>query len=216
MVIPSLDAAVRHYNAIPEPCIRNAKSILDVGASDGSMAKFSRYGSIFDRVNDAGNYLGFDIQEFDHTYYNIIKQDLRYFKAEREYDLVIASHVIEHIEIEVWPKIFNELFGCVAKGGYLVVMVPFKQPEKGYTCAYFPIRHRVFDIDKKMLERFLFGGHYFYSKCGWRNIREKGEFWPYVILRLIYRVFTFHQYSIFNQRGLVSQIVGVWRKRFEE
>ena len=215
MTLPRLETK-QHYNDFPDWCIRNAKSILDVGASDGSMAKFSCYGSIFDRVNDAGNYLGLDIQEFDYTYYHIIKQDLRDFKAEREYDLVIASHVIEHIAIERWPRIFTVLFGCVAKGGYLIVAVPWKQRAKGYTCDCSVMAHRVFGIDKIMLESFLSGGRYFYSKCGWRHFRDKGEFFPYALLRFIYRALTFHPYSVFNQKGLISQMVGVWRKRFEE
>ena len=216
MTVPGLDSAVQRYNEIPDWSIRNANSVLDVGASDGSMAKFSRYGSIFDRVNDAGDYLGLDIQEFDYSYYNIIKRDLRDFVAVRHYDLVLASHVIEHIELEEWPRIFDELFGCVSKGGYLVVMVPFKQSETGYTCECSPMRHKVFDIDKIMLESFLPGGQYLYSRCGWRHFRDKGEFFPYALFRFVFRALTFHPYSVFNQKGLISQIVGVWRKRFEE
>ncbi len=216
MTLPGFEAATKRYNEIPERCIRNAKSILDVGASDGSMAKFSRYGSIFDKVNDAGNYLGLDIQEFNYTYYNIIKQDLRDFEAERAYDLVIASHVIEHIKIERWPRIFDVLFGCVAKGGYLIVAVPWKEPAEGYTCDCSAMAHKVFDIDKIMLEGFLPGGRYLYSKCGWQHFRDRGEFFPYALFRFIYRALMFHPYSVFNQKGLVSQMVGVWRKRFDE
>jgi len=212
MTLPGMHSAIKRYDEIPFRCIMNAISILDVGAADGSMAKFSHYGHIFDRVNAAGNYLGLDIQEFDYTCYNIIKKDLRDFVPERSYDLIIASHVIEHITIEDWQHIFDTLFGCVAKGGYLLVAVPWKQSETGYVCECAAMRHRVFGIDKKMLERFLPDGRYLYSKCGWRKFREKGEFFPYVLFRFIYRALMFHPYSVFNQKGLVSQIFGVWRK----
>jgi len=212
MTLPDPTLAAVRYGEIPYRCIESAKSILDVGCSDGSMAKFSRYGPIFDRVNDAGNYLGLDIQEFEYTYYNIVKRDVRGFIAERDYDLVIASHVVEHIEIEEWPRTLTELFSCVAEGGYLVINVPFRERERGYTCECEAMNHKVYGIDKKMLERFLPGGRYLYSIGKWPHFREEGEFLLYAILRLIYRVLTSHPYSILKGKGYVYQMTGVWRK----
>lgn len=216
MTLPDPTLAALRYGEIPYRCIRDAKSILDVGSSDGSMAKFSCYGPIFDRVNDAGNYLGLDIQEFEHTYYHIIKKDLRDFTAKRKYDLVIASHIIEHIEIEEWQSLFHKLFGCVAEGGYLLVNVPFRQRKRVYNCECEPMNHKVYGIDKKLLESFLSGGHYLYSKGKWRHFREKGEFLLYAVFRLFFRVLTSHPYSILKGKGYVYQITGIWRKRFEE
>lgn len=215
MTLPDMDSAARRYDELPHRCIRDAKSILDVGSSDGSMAKFSRYGPIFDRVNDAGNYLGLDIQEFEYTYYNIVKRDVRDFIAERNYDLVIASHVIEHIEIEEWPKILTELFGCVAESGYLVINIPFRQREWDYVCECEAMDHKVYGIDKKMLERFLPGGRYLYSINKWPYFREEGEFLLYAIFRFIYRMVTFHPYSILKGKRHVYQMTGVWRKGAE-
>jgi len=217
VMLPDLTLAARRYGEIPYRCIRDAKSILDVGSSDGSMAKFSHYGPIFDRVNDAGNYLGLDIQEFEHTHYNIIKKDLRDFIAERKYDLVIASHIIEHIEIEEWQSLFRKLFGCVTERGYLVVNVPFRQRKRACICECAPMDHKVYGIDKKMLERFLPDGRYLYSIGKWRHFKENGEFFLYAVFRLFFRVLTFHPYSIFKGKGNVYQITGIWRKkRFEE
>jgi len=215
MTLPDLDSAARRYDDLPYRCIRGAKSILDVGSSDGSMAKTSHYGPIFDRVNATGDYLGLDIQEFSDPHYNIIQQDILDFVPQREYDLVIASHIIEHIGIEKWPELLDMLYDCVAEGGYLIVAVPFKQRERvcPYECD--AMRHKVFGIDKKMLERFLPGGRYLYSIGKWPQFREEGEFLLYAVLRLFYRVLTSHPYSILRGKGYVSQIIGVWRKEVE-
>lgn len=216
MVLPGLQAATQHYNEIPERCIRNAKSILDVGSSDGSMAKYSNYGRFFDKVNDSGNYLGIDIQQFQHTCYNILQQDILRFVPERDYDLIVALHVLEHIDIASWKELFEKLYSCVAAGGYLVVNVPFQQHEVEHTFECAAMQHKIFGIDKQMLERFLPGGRYLYSKGRRWYFREPGEFLLYAVFRLVFRVLTWHPYSIFRLKGRPCRIIGVWRKRFEK
>lgn len=207
-----------HYNEIPFRCIRNAKSILDIGCSNGLPAKFSRYGLLFDKIDDAGDYLGIDIQNFKQTCYHIIQQDFWDFEPVRKYDLVIASHLVEHIVIEKWQRLLDRMYSCVAENGYLVVIGPFKQKETDHSDRHSAMQHKVFDIDRQTFEQFLPNGRYRYSK-DWQSrfFREEGESLPYAIFRLIYRVLTFHPYSILSQRRYPSQMIGVWRKkRFEE
>lgn len=213
MAFPDMDTAIQHYNEIPYCCIKDVKSILDIGSSNGIMAKSSNYSHIFDKVNDAGNYLGVDIQEFEVTHYHVIRKDVLDFIPEREYDLVIASHIIEHIDIGKWGNLLDRLYGCVAQGGYIIINVPFKQnrPDYGRGCA--AMEHKVIQIDKWLLEGFLPNGRYFYSRERRYHFREKGEFFLYAVLRFIYRALTFHPFSIFIQRGYPCRIIGVWRKK---
>jgi len=216
MALPDIRTATAHYNEIPFRCIKDAKSILDIGSSNGLMAKFSRYGLLFDKINDAGNYLGIDIQNFGHTCYRIIQQDILDFEPERGYDLVVACHLVEHIEIEKWQRLLNRMYGCVAENGYLVVVGPFKQKKMDYSDRHYAMQHRVFEIDRQTFEQFLPNGRYRYSKdLQTTFFIDEGEFLPYAILRLIYRVLTFHPYSILRQRRHPCQMIGVWRKEAE-
>ena len=216
MVFPNILAAAEHYNEIPYCCIKDAQSMLDVGSSDGSMAKCSNYGRFFDKVNDSGNYLGIDIQQFQHTCYNILQQNILRFVPERAYDLIVALHILEHIDIASWKELLERLYSCVAAGGYLVVNVPFRQHEVEHTFECEAMRHKVFGIDKQMLERFLSGGRYLYSKGHRWHFRDKGEFFPYALLRFVFRVLTRHPYSVLRMKGRPCRIIGVWRKRFDE
>jgi len=202
-----------YYNDIPFQCIINAKSILDIGSSNGIGAKNSKYKYIFDKIDNEGNYLGVDIQFFDYLYYNVIQEDLLNFSPQRKYDLVIASHVIEHIDISKWKDFFHKFFSCVSKNGYLIVITPFKQKIRNDTFKPKPMQHKVFQISKQLLEQHLSNGCYQYSKdLTSRCIREENEFLPYVILRLFYRVITFHPYSIFKHKRQPTQIIGIWKK----
>lgn len=205
--------ASNHYNEIPFQCIIRAKSILDIGSSNGQMAKQSKYGFIFDKINNEGNYLGIDIQSFNYSCYNIIQKDLLSFIPKQKYALVIASHVLEHIDIKEWKKFFHIFFNCVSKKGYLIIITPFKQKITDMLHRPKPMQHKVFQIDKQLLEQHLSNGCYRYSKnLISRCIKEKHEFLPYTILRLFYRIITFHPYSIFKQNMYPEQIIGIWKK----
>lgn len=205
--------ASKHYNEIPFQCIIRAKSILDIGSSNGQMAKQSKYGCIFDKINNEGNYLGIDIQSFNYSCYNIIQKDLLDFIPKQEYDLVIASHVLEHLDISKWKNFFHKFFNCVSKKGYLIVITPFKQKITDMSYRPKAMQHKVFQIDKQLLKQYLSNGCYQYSKDLTSSyIREENEFWPYAILRLFYRIITFHPYSIFKQHRYPTQIIGIWKK----
>lgn len=216
MKLPDVPTGAERYNEIPLRCIKDAESILDIGSSNGLMAKFSRYGLLFDKIDDAGDYLGIDIQKFSHTCYHIIQQDFWDFEPEREYDLVIACHLVEHIVIEKWQRLLDKMYGCVAENGYLVVVGPFRQKRMDYSDRHPAMQHRVFEIDRQTFDQFLPNGRYRYSRdLHSRFFREEGEFLPYAILRLIYRVLTSHPYSILKQRCNPCQMIGVWRKGAE-
>ena len=212
MVYPDLKSRIGHYNEIPNFCIKTAKSILDIGSSNGQMAKKSKYGFIFDKINNEGNYLGVDIQSFNYLYYNIIQADLLNFKPQRKYDLVIASHILEHLDISEWKNFFHKFFNCVSKKGYLIIITPFKQKITNMLHRPKAMQHKVFQIDKQLLEQYLSNGHYQYTKNLVSSfIKEENEFLPYTILRLFYRIITFHPYSIFKRRPSM-EIIGIWKK----
>jgi len=212
MAMPDLKSSIQHYNEIPFQCIKDAESILDIGSSNGVMAKFSNYSHLFDKINESGNYLGIDIQQFSYIHYLIKQIDFLVFEPTRKYDLVLALHIIEHFDIQQWPLLFNKLYNCVSNNGYLIVNTPFKQKKCLFKGKHDFMRHKVFQIDKKLFEQFLSNGHFNYSKEKLHHFRDKDESLPYAILRFFYRIITNHPYSIFKCRMYSQRIIGVWRK----
>lgn len=210
--IGSLKSGIAHYNEIPFYCVKDARSILDIGSSNGLMAYLSKYARFFNRINKRGNYLGIDIQSFHYLYYPIKQVNVFDFEARKKYDLVLALHVIEHFDIQQWQTLFDKLYGWVSKNGYLVVNVPFKQKKAIYKDKLKVMRHKVFGIDKQTIEQFLPNGHFTYSKARYLPFKEDHELLFFAILRFFYRAITLHPYSIFKRRICPRRIIGVWQK----
>lgn len=214
MVIPDLRNAIKHYNEIPLDSIKDAKSILDVGSSNGIMAKFSKYSDLFDKINARGNYLGIDCQMFSYTHYLITQADVLDFEPTRKYDLVLALHIIEHFDIGQWKMLFDKLYSWVSEKGYLVVATPFKQKEPLYQNGLDCMKHKVFHIDEQLLGQFLPNGIFICSGERYYYFRDKGESLFYAFLRFFYRIITFHPYSFLKNLHLTKsqRITGVWQK----
>lgn len=213
MTLPIIETGIKHYNEIPRYCIIDAKSILDIGCSNGIMAHSSKYRSVFERVNNNGLYLGVDIQHFSYNHYFILQHDILSFVPKIKYDLIILSHVLEHIDIIKWESLLSKLYNNLEIDGYLVINVPFRERPQTNIHKNTEMEHKTFLIDKQTLEWFLPDGKYFYFRDKWLYLREKGEFLPYAILRFIYRALTNHPYSVFNQKGKLCDMIGVWKKK---
>ena len=131
-----------------------SKSVLDVACGDGTNQYKSTNWKIIDKAIHEDRYTGIDIMHPPSpdgiTYINI---DLFDYEPEHQFDTVLAIHIIEHIELDRWPELFDKLKSWVKPNGYLIVGAPyggshlkyenFKGPE--------PMRHVVFGIYEGLL-----------------------------------------------------------------
>jgi len=205
---PDLITSPRHYNEVPSYCI--GKSVLDLGSSNGCGAYHSKHRDLF---ND---YLGVDVQGFDKCCLPVIQSNIFDFKSDRKYDTVLALHVIEHFDIELWPKFFDIVDGLLKPNGYLVVNVPYRQ--KVHVSVGEFMEHKVLNIDETLLSRFLDFKRYIKIKQ-WRKwaFRNKGESFLWATARLVFRILTNHKYSFLKRLYARSQIlIAIYWKEREE
>lgn len=196
------------YDNIPNHCIDNAKSILDIGAMSGINAILSRHRRHFVRVELKGKYLGVDILEYPKYYLSpIIIQDFLDFETDKKFDLVSALHVIEHIPFKYWDLVFDKLKSLVSVGGHLVIATPYKEGSDMTT-----IPHFVFEITEKNLFAFIPDAEIKRSRRRYRYFREPKENLLRAIMRLIWRMITRHKY----RWKWKTELILVWKKETEQ
>ena len=135
------------YNEIPSEYLQGVKTILDVGSGNGAGQIGSIHYRFFEDNNACGRYTGIDVMPFAYTYLDIRIEDIITRKARLLYDVVIALHVLEHIEIEHWESVCQKLLDATAPNGVLIIGVPFKETKK-YSISP---NHVVLGIDEDML-----------------------------------------------------------------
>ena len=140
-----------HYDDIPDRLMQGEKTILELGASNGLSQHICRHREFFIANNNAGRYHGIDIRDFQHCYLNIVRGDIRTYEPEQKYDLVLALHVLEHIDLSYWESVISRLLSAVAPRGFLVIGVPNREPEVNHPYT----DHRVFNITSDMMRRYL-------------------------------------------------------------
>lgn len=99
----------------------NAESkVLDIGAGIGNFAKF----------HDRNDFYLFDgnketVDLLNETYQNVFLGRLPELPFENNFfDVIHCSHVVEHLEPEVFYSTLKEMDRCLKKGGCLVISAP--------------------------------------------------------------------------------------------
>lgn len=141
----------RHYDDIPAEFMRGVKRILEFGPATGINQIASKHRDFFIENDIAGMYRGVDTRIYEEQYLSIEQGDIRSFDTVERYDLILALHVFEHIDIEWWALTFWKLRAMLTSGGHLIVGVPHNEPAEGTTNE----EHVVFDITRKLLAQYL-------------------------------------------------------------
>ena len=194
----------RHYDDIPDDIMQGAKKILEFGPATGINQLASRHRDFFIENNTAGRYLGIDTKMYEERYLNIEQGDIRTFDTKEQYDIILALHVFEHIDLSHWYPTFRRLRDVVAHGGYLIVGVPCDEPAEESSNE----GHVVFNITRELLAQYLPGAEI-------REIRnyrfhEDGARFLWALSRFVRRWLTRH--PTVTKR---SRLLAVWRTEVE-
>ena len=102
-------------------------NILDIGAGDGSLINALR-------KKGFKNVVGIDLEPKNES---VIKGDASNLKFKSaEFDIVVLTEVIEHLNNEQIPKVLNEIFRVLHKNGKLIVTTPYKENfEQNMVCC---------------------------------------------------------------------------------
>ena len=183
-------------------------SILDIGCMSGLNALISKYRKYFLGAEIKGEYLGVDILEYPKNYLApIVIDDVQTFCTDQTFDLILALHVMEHIDLASWDRVILKLQQAVKVGGYLVIDVPYKEKD---TNPYIDSNdHVVFDIDDSLIRGFLPNAEIFKYRRKYRHFRKEGESLVWAICRSFWRTLTKHEYRF----RLKDNIVAVWKNQ---
>jgi SAM-dependent methyltransferase len=154
------------YNDIPYGVLLKHSTILDVGAGYGRNQILGKNGNYFIEASCDGRYYGIDLDSPQPLLLNIktgidVVGD---WCPVKQYDVVLAIHFIEHIDIKHWESVFEKLKASVAVGGVLVIMVPYMESPR-------PGHHKVFNIDELFLLRYIDTLHSWFGICHTRMTR---------------------------------------------
>lgn len=192
-----------HYNDIPKHILQGEKSILEFGCATGLNQIIGVHRSFFIENNKAGRYLGIDLGQYDEKYLNIELGDIRTFGTDSKFDVVIALHVLEHIEFEEWTRVIPRLCSFLKNGGWLIIGTPDSEPDGADEA------HLVSNITPSTFKEFL-------TDCEFLQIRNKYPFdedgarFAWAVLRYVKRWVTRHPYV-----RPYSRLVVLWRRTEE-
>lgn len=94
--------------------------VLDIGAGNGSFARYCQRDDfyLYDGNNDTVNNLA---QEYKNCFFGTLPK-LPF--SENFFDLIHCSHVVEHLEPQVFYDTLKEMDRCLKPTGYLVISAP--------------------------------------------------------------------------------------------
>ena len=188
-----------HYDDIPDAILQGEKTILEFGPATGINHLISRHRDFFIDNNNAGRYLGIDIIPYKERYLTIEKGDIRDFETDKRFDIVLALHVLEHIEISDWPHVIEKLTSWVALGGYLIIGTPHKEFQN------ITGLHLVLRITPETIKQYLPDSEVSFFKTRY-HFAEDGARFSWALLRYIWRQLKRHPYVKTTVR-----ILAIWR-----
>lgn len=193
-----------HYNDIPEELLQGEKKIIEFGPATGLNQLISKHSNFFATNNRIGNYLGIEIESYDDTYLTIEKGDIRTYVTKQKFDVVLALHVLEHIELGCWSEVCERLMSMTAPLGNLIIGVPHNEPEN--TSKY----HLVSRISPEMIISYLPNAQVYSIKTR-PNFIEDGASLTWALLRYIKRRITRHPYVRKHAR-----LLAIWKKESDK
>lgn len=199
MRIGEFSISPAHYNDIPQGILEGDKTILEFGCANGLNQLICNYRDFFIENNRKGNYLGVDLFDYREEYLEIVVGDIRSFDYPDTFDIVLALHVLEHIEFKYWKETIDRLKQYVAPQGYLIIGTPSDEP------AGTNEGHIVFNITPDTFFEFLPTAEITKIKKAPAFISD-GESFGWALLRYVKRRITRHPYVRRYHRLLV-----IWR-----
>lgn len=204
MIYDTFSISPAHYNDISIDILQGNKTILEFGPANGLNHLISRHSEFFIKNNKVGRYLGIDLEPYEDRYLTIEQGDIRHFQTDQKFDIVLALHVIEHIELEHWASVLERLCSFVALGGYLILGTPCNEPPNTSE------QHLVSRITPATFLDFLPDAEITKVRTKY-SFAEDGARFAWALLRFIKRWLTNHPYVRPYGRLLV-----VWKKENEE
>lgn len=200
MRVATYSISPAHYNDIPDDILQGEKTVLEFGCASGINLLISRHRDFFIKNNKEGRYLGVDLEPPDDLYLNIQQGDIRDYSTDIEYDVVIALHVLEHIDIKYWAETVDRLKSFVAHNGYLIIGTPNDEPDGTHE------GHLVCNITADMLRKYLRGGDVREIKTPFK-FNENGAGFAWSLLRYMKRRLTGHAYV-----RRAGRLLAIWQK----
>lgn len=95
-------------------------SLLDVGAGPGTVAR--EIAPLFRAITlIEPNPMQLSASAFENA--EIIHDTFENARVERQYDLVLCSHVLYHVALEEWPRFVDDLLARTRPGGHCVIVL---------------------------------------------------------------------------------------------
>lgn len=190
-----------HYNDIPDAILQGEKTILEFGPATGINHLISKHRRFFIDNNADGRYLGVEIIPYNEQYLNIIQGDMLEFKTDHKWDIIIALHVLEHVELRHWPRLLKRMKSWLSPYGHLIIGVPHNEPP-GMSDL-----HLVSRITPDLIRNYLPDAKI--TKVNTKyDFAEDGARFAWALLRYIKRWLTRHPYIRRHARLLV-----IWRNK---
>ena len=188
-----------HYNDIPSELLQGKKTILEFGPATGINHLISKHRNFFINNNTDGRYLGVDLMPYEQRYLTIEQGDIRHFRTSQQFDIVIALHVLEHIELVCWPDVLGRLKSWVNPGGHLIIGTPCNEPP--HTSEL----HLVSRITPELVKKFLPDAQVQRIRTKY-SFAEDGARFGFALLRYIKRWLTRHPYV-----RTYGRLIAIWK-----
>ena len=191
----------QHYNDVPDDIMQGDLKVLEFGSATGINQLASRHRDFFVRNNAAGRYLGIDTRMYCEQYLNIEQGDIRIFDTGEKFNIVLALHVMEHIEIHHWRRVFAKLGRMLVDGGLLIVGVPCDECAEEASNE----EHVVFNITRELLEQYLPGADI--REIHNYRFHEDGARFRWALVRFVKRWLLGHPMV-----SMIPRLLAVWKK----
>ncbi|MGY5875957.1 MAG: class I SAM-dependent methyltransferase [Candidatus Thorarchaeota archaeon] len=206
------------YDLIPDKLLEG--EILEIGAGYPERPLASRHRERFLKANEEERYLGIDLIEPENPSLNILKMDIFELDVRKKFDTIIALEVIEHIDLRLWPELFEIMRELLKTGGYLFISTPYREPSWRFGVMMEKYGkdqpwnvHVVYDICPELLGYFLPEAKFSYTYKK-RPFFERGDAKIRAFVRWFKRVLTLHKFA-WQWLPYKAIIAALWQKKEE-